>query len=759
MPKIKIKKNKIGAVLLVSFFGLLFFILVLRYSYLMISGQAAGEDLAYRASEKYLRQTVAQPERGKIYDRNGKVLAEDTDSYKLVAILDKKMSKDSDKPRHVKDKEKTAKELSKILKMDEKDVLKRLKTKNAFQVEFGQKGKDLTYKQKTDIEKLKLPGITFETEKKRFYPNGNFASHLIGLADKDQETNKLTGVYGAEKVFDSYLKGKTGKNSYKQDIWGMLVPNSEDNIEAKNGDDVHLTLDSNIQVFVENALDKMVDRYEPEDLFAVVMDAKSGEILGYSQRPTFNPDTKEDFGKKWANDLYQNTYEPGSTFKTYGLAAAIEEGKFEPNKKFKTGHREIDGFKIYDWNDDGWGNIPMTTGFTYSANTLMMKLQDLVGADKAKTYYEKFGFGKKTGSLFDSEAPGNIAFDNELQRKTSSFGQSTTVTPIQMLQAETAILNQGNMLQPYYVQSIKNQQTKETIKEGKKKVVGNPISKDTAQKTMTELDKVVNSKDSNATNYKIDGYRVAGKTGTAQVPDTKGGGYVDGANPYFVSFMGYAPAKDPEVVVYAGMSLAKKRDLEAYEYGVSRGFNPIMENTLKYLDVEESEGKEKNDSSKVPDVVNMETKKATDIVKGKKLEPVVIGNGEKIIKQLPLKDKSVQDKERVLLVTDGELTMPNTEKWTKRDILKLQEATGIKAETEGSGYVKEQSVDENQKIKSGTEVKFTLSNNHPNGDDSIGQVPEEDTSEKDKEDKEKDKKDKKDKKEEKSNDSKESDDS
>lgn len=249
----------------------------------------------------------------------------------------------------------------------------------------------------------------------------------------------------------------------------MLVPNSEDSIKAQNGDDVHLTLDSNIQVFVENALDEMVDRYEPKDLFAVVMDAKTGEILGYSQRPTFNPDTKKDFGKKWANDLYQNTYEPGSTFKTYGLAAAIEEGKFEPNKKFKSGHREIDGFKIYDWNDDGWGNIPMTTGFTYSANTLMMKLQDLVGADKAKAYYEKFGFGKKTGGLFDSEAPGNIAFDNELQRKTSSFGQSTTVTPVQMLQAETAILNQGNMLEPYYVKSIQNKESNETIKKGEKK--------------------------------------------------------------------------------------------------------------------------------------------------------------------------------------------------------------------------------------------------------------------------------------------------
>ncbi len=746
MPKIKIKKNKIGAVLLVSFFGLLFFILAVRYSYLMISGHSAGEDLAYRASEKYLRQTVAEPERGKIYDRNGKVLAEDTDSYKLVAILDKKMSEGSDKPRHVKDKKKTAKALAKILDMDEDDILDKLKTKNAFQVEFGQKGKDLTYKQKTQIEKLKLPGLTFETEKKRFYPNGNFASHLIGLADKDPDTNKLKGVSGAEKVFDSYLKGKTGKNSYKQDIWGMLVPNSEDSIKAQNGDDVHLTLDSNIQVFVENALDEMVDRYEPKDLFAVVMDAKTGEILGYSQRPTFNPDTKKDFGKKWANDLYQNTYEPGSTFKTYGLAAAIEEGKFEPNKKFKSGHREIDGFKIYDWNDDGWGNIPMTIGFTYSANTLMMKLQDLVGADKAKAYYEKFGFGKKTGGLFDSEAPGNIAFDNELQRKTSSFGQSTTVTPIQMLQAETAIINQGNMLEPYYVKSIQNKESNETIKKGEKKVVGNPISKDTAKKTMTELDKVVNSKESHATNYKIDGYRVAGKTGTAQVPDTKNGGYVDGANPYFVSFMGYAPAKDPEVVVYAGMSLAQKRDLEAYEYGVSRGFNPIMENTLKYLDVEETEGKAKTNESDVPDVVNMSTQKATDAIKGKKLEPIVIGKGDKIKKQIPLKGKNVQDKERILLVTDGEMTMPDTENWTKRDLLKLQEATGIEVESEGSGYVSEQSVSQNQTIKSGTKVKFTLSNNHPNGDDSIGQVPDDEETSKDES---KSKNDKKDSKEEK----------
>ncbi len=183
-------------------------------------------------------------------------------------------------------------------------------------------------------------------------------------------------------------------HKYIHDIWGYIAPNTKKEQQPKRGDDVHLTIDSNIQVFVEEALDDMVERYAPKDLFAVVMDAKTGEILAYSQRPTFNPETGKDFGKKWANDLYQNTYEPGSTFKTYGLAAAIQEGKFKPDEKYKSGHRNIMGSEISDWNKTGWGRIPMSLGFTYSSNTLMMHLQDLVGADKMKSWYERFGFGK-----------------------------------------------------------------------------------------------------------------------------------------------------------------------------------------------------------------------------------------------------------------------------------------------------------------------------------------------------------------------------
>ncbi|PWZ95797.1 penicillin-binding protein, partial [Staphylococcus pseudintermedius] len=180
--KIKIKKNKLGAVLLMGVFGLLFFLLVLRYGYVMLTGHSSGEDLIAKANEKYLSHLDEDAERGKIYDRNGKVLAEDVDRFRLAAVIDPQASKDSDKPRHVVDKKKTAKVLAKIIDMPEKDIEKRLNTKKAFQVEFGRSGQNLTYQDKEKIEKANLPGITLYPEVKRFYPNGKFASHLIGMA-------------------------------------------------------------------------------------------------------------------------------------------------------------------------------------------------------------------------------------------------------------------------------------------------------------------------------------------------------------------------------------------------------------------------------------------------------------------------------------------------------------------------------------------------------------------------------------------------
>ncbi|WP_180529391.1 penicillin-binding protein [Staphylococcus haemolyticus] len=712
--KIKIRKNKLGAVLLVGIFGLLFFILVLRYSYIMITGHSDGQDLVMRANEKYLVQNNEQAERGKIYDRNGKILAEDVERYKVVAVVDKSAGKSGDKPRYVEDKKKTAKELSKIIDMEPEEIEKQLNQKKAFQVEFGQKGTNLTYQDKQKLEKMDLPGITLYPETERFYPNGNFASHLIGMAQKNPDTGELKGALGVEKIFDSYLSGTKGALSYIQDIWGYIAPNTKNEKSPKRGDDVHLTIDSNIQVFVEEALDDMVKRYQPKDLFAVVMDAKTGEILAFSQRPTFNPETGEDFGKKWANDLYQNTYEPGSTFKSFGLAAAIQECKFNPKKKYESGHRDIMGSRISDWNKTGWGEIPMSLGFTYSSNTLMMHLQDLVGADKMKSWYERFGFSKPTGGLFDGEAEGNIAWSNELQQKTSAFGQSTTVTPVQMIQAQSAFFNKGNMLKPWFVDSIKNPISKKTFYQGEKEIAGKPITASTASKVETELDKVVNSKKSHAMNYRVDGYDIEGKTGTAQVADEKSGGYVKGENPYFVSFIGDAPKKNPKVIVYAGMSLAQKNDQEAYEMGVSKAFKPIMENTLKYLNVGSKKDETKSAQySKVPNVTGQSTDKAKESLKSEDLQATVIGNGDNVKSQSIKANKKLLPNSKVLLLTDGDITMPNMKGWTKDDVLAFQELTGINVTTKGSGYVTKQSVNNGTTLKDNSKVEIELSPEDP----------------------------------------------
>lgn len=220
--KIKIKKNKIGAVLLVGLFGLLFFILVLRISYIMITGHSNGQDLVMKANEKYLVKNAQQPERGKIYDRNGKVLAEDVERYKLVAVIDKKASANSKKPRHVVDKKETAKKLSTVIDMKPEEIEKRLSQKKAFQIEFGRKGTNLTYQDKLKIEKMNLPGISLLPETERFYPNGNFASHLIGRAQKNPDTGELKGALGVEKIFDSYLSGSKGSLRYIHDIWGYI---------------------------------------------------------------------------------------------------------------------------------------------------------------------------------------------------------------------------------------------------------------------------------------------------------------------------------------------------------------------------------------------------------------------------------------------------------------------------------------------------------------------------------------------------------
>ncbi|MBP3041438.1 penicillin-binding protein 2, partial [Bacillaceae bacterium Marseille-Q3522] len=337
-----IKKQKninIGAAILFLLFGLLFFILLCRFLTIQFTGEVKGEVLAAKAEQKYAKSKVLEAKRGTIYDKNGEVIAEDTSSYTLIAILDKQM-----KPNYVSDPEKTAQELAKFIDLSENEIYEILANgieKNRFQVEFGKAGRDIPMQVKAEIEKLELPGISFQKGSKRFYPNGVFASHLVGFtetAKKDDGKEEASGVIGIEKSLNDELTGKDGIINFESDKWCFSLPNGKENIKpAVDGHKVYLTIDKKIQTFLEDSLNKVNEEYKPKKIIAIVANPKTGEIVGMSQRPSFNPKTLEGIEQTWHNEAIETSFEPGSTMKIFTLAAAIEEGKFNQEEQYQSG--------------------------------------------------------------------------------------------------------------------------------------------------------------------------------------------------------------------------------------------------------------------------------------------------------------------------------------------------------------------------------------------------------------------------------------
>ena len=325
-----IKKQKninLGAAILFVIFSLLFFVLFFRFLFIQTTGEVKGQTLAAKAEQMYSDTTKIDARRGTIYDRNGEVIAEDRSSYSLIAILDKKMSPDPKKPNHVIDLEKTATELAKYIDLKESEIYTILKTgkdKERFQVEFGAAGRDISLTTKEEIEDLKLPGISFTRSMKRFYPNGVFASHVIGYAENqlnEKKGNETVGVMGVEKSLNSLLTGKDGYYQFESDIWGYLLPNGDEKITpAQNGKSVYLTIDRKIQIILEDALNKVSEELNPKKMMAIVANAKTGEILAMGQRPTFNPETKEGLNESWYNESIELPFEQGSTMKIFTLS-------------------------------------------------------------------------------------------------------------------------------------------------------------------------------------------------------------------------------------------------------------------------------------------------------------------------------------------------------------------------------------------------------------------------------------------------------
>ncbi|MFD1172016.1 penicillin-binding transpeptidase domain-containing protein [Oceanobacillus picturae] len=711
------KKNRtthfMAGILIIIFVGA-FLLLTGRFLYIQATGEINDVSLEEWAEQKRTSSYTMSAERGKIFDNNGMMLAYDRPTFRMYAILDEAYTGESEEPKHVVDPEKTAEELAPLLDVEKEELLKSLKSgieKDRFQVEFGNAGKELSQQKKDEIAAKKLPGIKFEEEALRYYPNGMFASQVIGFARdtevEDEDANivhEIKGIAGMEKVMDDILKGTDGQISYQRDKYNkkLLDPN-EVVTKPQDGDDIYLTIDQKIQTLLEDAMTQVDSKYSPERMSAVVMNPKTGEIVAMSNRPSYNPNDPSNV-ENWYNDVVSTPFEPGSTVKMFTWAAAIEEGvynggdsyesgSYRPNKKIKA---------INDHNGGaGWGSITFDEGFQRSSNVAAAKLAwEKIGPDKFLEYLKAFQFDKETGIDLPGEVKGEILYNWPLEKITSSFGQGSTMTPIQQMKAATAIANNGTMLQPYVIKKIVDPDTGRTVEEKSKNVVGNPISEETADHVLKLLESVVNGEHGTGKMYKLDDYTVGGKTGTAQIPNDKpgGGAYMSGKENHVFSFLGMAPIDDPQLMMYVTV---KQPELEPTESGsdpVSFIFKNVMENGLHYLNISpDNEETEETQHMKVPKLIGENVSDVQKILEKEGIRTTAVGKG-KVVAASVEEGESILAHDHVILVTENP-KMPKIIGWSLREVLQLSDLLELKTETSGSGFVVTQS------IKAGTALK------------------------------------------------------
>lgn len=694
-------------------FVCMFLILTGRFLYIQVTGEVNDVSLEEWAKEKRSSSYILDAERGTIFDNNGVTLAYDRRTYRMYAIVDETFTINSKDPKHVVDIEKTAQALAPIIEVEESYIRDRLASgidDGRVQVEFGVAGRQLSIQTKEEIDALDLPGINFFEESIRYYPNGLFASHILGFArkeeseedDEDERSENITGVIGIEKELDEVLRGESGYISYQRDYYKkkLLDPN-EVIKQPVNGDNVYLTIDQKVQILLEDVMSEVEDEYNPERITAMVMNAKTGAIIAMSNRPSFNPNDPKDV-QNWYNDLISTPFEPGSTVKMFTWAAAIDAGVYDGEEIYQSGKYQVNPAveSVNDHNHGrGWGKISFDEGFRRSSNVAASKLVwDKLGPDKYLEYLQAFDFDKKTNIDLPGEVTGHLLYNWPIEKLTTSFGQGTTLTPIQQMKAATAIANDGKMLQPYVVQKVIDSDTDEVIMENDKTVVSEPISKEAANQVLDLLGTVVNSKDGTGKPYRLDAYSVAGKTGTAQMPDPNGG-YLRGRENNIFSFLGMAPQDDPQLMMYVSVTQPTLAEDEVGSDPVSFIFKNVMENSLHYLNIEpDKETIDPVDLIEIPKLKDAQPKAIQETLEAEGLDVTVVGSGKKIVTANVNTGDQVLDHQRIILVTD-QPEMPHIIGWSIREVYQLADLLELKLETIGNGYVM------TQNIKKGTPLK------------------------------------------------------
>ncbi|WP_050614687.1 stage V sporulation protein D [Bacillus testis] len=601
--------------------GICVFILIdLRLGYVQFY---LGNLLTGKAKDSWSRDIPFEPKRGEIVDRNGVALATNLSAPTVYVV-----------PRQVTDPKVTAEKLAAALNMKQSDAYKEI-TQNSSNVRLS-KGRKISHQKAKEIKALNLKGVYIAEDSIRYYPFGKYLSHVLGFTGIDNQ-----GLMGVELTYDNELKGKKGHVQFYADAKGKRLENMADDFKAPvNGKNLQLTIDNRIQTIMEREMDIAQATYNPDGMIGIAMNPNTGEILGMGSRPTFNPSEYQSVSSEVYNRNLPvwSTYEPGSTFKIITLAAALQENKVNLNNDtfFDSGSVKVAGANLHCWKRGGHGSQTFLEVVQNSCNPGFVELGNRLGKDKLFSYIKKFGFGQRTGIDLAGEGTG-ILFDlkrvGPVEQATTAFGQGVSVTPIQQVTAVSAAVNGGTLYTPYVAKQIEDPVSGKVTMRKTPKAKRQVISADTSKKVREALEAVV-AKGSGGGAY-IESYRVGGKTGTAQ--KVKDGHYLK--NNYIVSFIGFAPVDDPQIVVY--IAVDNPKDTTQFGGVVAA---PIVGNILKdsllAMDVKPRKGgldkKKKWDDPvlvELPNVVGMTREELDTQLLNVKLD--VSGKGDKVVKQSP----------------------------------------------------------------------------------------------------------------------------
>ena len=608
--------TRIKIVLLIIIFC--FIMIILKVFYIQVLDY---NKLKTKANDLWSRNLVIGANRGRILTSDNVVVADNLTTVSLVVV-----------PNQIKNKDEVIRNLAKILNVNEDKIREHVNKHSSVEI-IHPEGRQLSFEVADKINELNYEGVYLLKEGKRFYPYDNLLSHSIGFVGIDNQ-----GLSGLELKYDKYLTGANGAIKYFSDAKGNKLDKSSVYEEPTNGMDLYLTINYNIQSAVERELNNAINKYNADGAWAIVMNPNNGEILAISSKPDFNPANYKDYSTEVINRnlAIWSTYEPGSTFKIITLASSIEEKTVDLLKDtfYDSGSVNVEGARIKCWKHGGHGAQTYLQVVQNSCNPGFVSLGNKLGKERLFKYIKKFGFGTKTGIDLNGESNGilfNLDKVGPVELATTAFGQGISVSAIQQITAVSAAINGGTLYKPYIVKRIVHPDTNEIVLENKPVVVRKVIKNETSETVRMALETVVAY--GTGRNAYIEGYRVGGKTGTAQ--KVKNGVYLTGN--YILSFIGFLPADNPQAVVY--VAIDNPKGVVQYGGTVSAPIaKNIMIDIIDELKLEQSDyALEKTYNwydikyAKIPDVIGMNLEDAKKELK--KFTIIYSGNGN-IIKMI-----------------------------------------------------------------------------------------------------------------------------